>query len=220
MRLRCNIHSGKCVALFQTYRCVKIIVFIQMCSKCEIQWHQNETMRWSLAINIIVIIRLSCWRSESIKYRIFSILAYEDKMLRPLTCSTSSTFRERKSWYHVSLGWPVLETSFFKSFHIIMKMCWCRVSFWTGLSRINFLKYDDKLQNYKPKAGRQQNRISIITIFIVFTFYTISQMRFRTFQSAYFNAHANIWNKHTLFNKRRRRKKRVFVCASIHIRLL
>lgn len=159
MRLRCNIHSGKCVALFHTYRCVKIIVFIQMCSKCEIQWHQNETMRWSLAINIIVIIRLSCWRSESIKYRIFSILACEDKMLRPLTCSTSSTFRERKSWYHVSLGWPVLETSFFKSFHIIMKMCWCRVSFWTGLSRINFLKYDDKLQNYKPKAGRQQNRI-------------------------------------------------------------
>lgn len=157
-------HSGKCVAQFHTYRCVKIIVFIQMCSKCEIQcsnytWLQNETMRWSLAINIIVIIRLSCWRSESIKYRIFSILACEDKMLRPLTCSTSSTFRERKSWYHVSLGWPVLETSFFKSFHIIMKMCWCRVSFWTGLSRINFLKYGDKLQNYKPKAGRQRNRI-------------------------------------------------------------
>lgn len=191
-----------------------------MCSKREIQcpnypWLQNETMRWSLAMNIVVIIRLSCWRSVSIKYRIFSILACEDKMLRPLTCSTSSTFRERKSWYHVSLGWPVLETSFFQKFSYnyenVLVSCLFLNRF---VSWINFLKIWRQITKLQAESWTPAKPYfnSIITIFVfLYCFSTISQMRFRTFQNAYFNAHANIWNKHTLFNKRRRRN--AFLCV-------
>lgn len=147
-----------------------------------------------------------------------------------------------KSWYHVSLErWPVLKTSSFYSFHIhVGDVCWCGFSLfvsnrfvlckflwkrWQELLKLQArsifmsLKFVPLFNYHHFNIGHSfvlQNR-SRCPLGLSFAFQ-------RTKKNAYFSAHANKWNKHTLFHMKRammekkkaKRIQSIWVCYGPH----